>query len=200
MSEKADSVGAVTFPDASNKYPNPLGNFSKGLGYPEWHPIDTRKQVSQLFRFGFYTTIGSYGFLYLWKRTTFKLEIPLSAVAFFTIAKGMQSSLANLREKNDCWNTFWGLATANTIVLTAAFKSMPPKHKILTGVFGTSLATIFDRAYWAQSTSNPSYNAKYESAQVDKDLPKQSFWDIWQRRPLTDTVQELGVGRGIFKP
>ncbi|WLF77854.1 hypothetical protein PVL30_001576 [Lodderomyces elongisporus] len=200
MPEQIEVVEVAPLPEAANKYPNPLGNFSRGLGYPDWHPIDTRKEVTQIFRFGFYSTVGAYAFLYIWKRATFKIEIPLSAVAFFTIAKGVQSSVANLREKNDCWDTFWGLTAANTIVLTTAFRSMPPKHKILTAAFGTSLGTIADRAYWAQSTSSAKANAKYELDQTDKDLPKQEFWDIWQRRPITQTVQDLGVGRGIFKP
>ncbi|CAK9438596.1 uncharacterized protein LODBEIA_P28200 [Lodderomyces beijingensis] len=200
MSERVEVAEAVPLPEAANKYPNPLANFSRGIGYPEWHPIDTRKQVSQLFKFGFYTTVGSYAFLYLWKRATFKIEIPASAVAFFCIAKGVQSSLANLREKNDCWDTFWGLAAANTIVLSAGFRSMPAKSKVITGVLGTSLATVIDRAYWAQSTSSPAKDVKYELGQINKDLPKQSFWDVWSRRPITQTVEELGVGRGIFKP
>lgn len=200
MSEQVEVAEAVPLPDARNKFPNPLANFSKGLGYPEWHPIDTRKEVGQLFKFGFYSTVGSYAFLYIWKRTTFKLEIPIAAITFLTVAKGVQSSVANLREKNDCWNTFWGLTAANTVVLSAAFRSMPPKHKIITGALGTSLATIVDRAYWAQSTSSPTADAKYELANENKDLPKQGFWDVWQRRPITQTVEELGVGRGIFKP
>lgn len=200
MSEQVEVAEVVPLPDARNKYPNPLANFSKGLGYPEWHPIDTRKEVGQLFKFGFYSTVGSYAFLYIWKRTTFKLEIPISAITFLTVAKGVQSSVANLREKNDCWNTFWGLTAANTVVLSAAFRSMPAKHKVITGALGTSLATIVDRAYWAQSTSSPTTDAKYELANENKDLPQQGFWDIWQRRPITQTVEELGVGRGIFKP
>ncbi|KAI5953345.1 hypothetical protein KGF54_002716 [Candida jiufengensis] len=175
------------------KYPNPLANFSRGIGYPKWQPIDTKKQVSELFRFGFYSTVGSYAFLYLWKRTTFKLTIPISAITFITVAKGLQSSLANLREKNDCWNIFWGLTGANTLILSLGFKSMPPKVKIITGFLGTTAATIIDRAYWAQSTSSPVKNVRYELDQSNKDLTQQQFWDVWSRRPATETFEDLNV-------
>ena len=200
MSDKVEVAEVAPLPDASYKYPNPLANFTKGLGYPEWQPIDTKKEVGQIYRFGFYSTVGAYAWLYFWKRTTFKLELPLSVIGFFSIAKGVQDSIANIREINDCWNTFWGLTAANTVVLSAGFRSMPPKHKIITGALGTSIATILDRAYWAQSTSSPRLDAKYELANTNENLPKQQFWDVWQRRPITQTVEELGVGRGIFKP
>ena len=107
MSDKVEVAEVAPLPDASYKYPNPLANFTKGLGYPEWQPIDTKKEVGQIFRFGFYSTVGAYAWLYFWKRTTFKLELPLSVIGFFSIAKGVQDSIANIREINDCWNTFW---------------------------------------------------------------------------------------------
>ncbi|EMG46680.1 hypothetical protein SBY92_005424 [Candida maltosa Xu316] len=200
MPEQVEVAEVTPLPTAAFKYPNPLANFSQGLGYPAWTPIDTKKEVGQLFRFGFYTTVGAYGWLYFFKRSTFKLGLPISALAFVTIAKGVQDSVANIRETNDCWNIFWGLSAANTVVLSAGFKSMPIKHKLITGILGTSVATILDRAYWAQSTSSPRLDAKYELANMNKDLPKQQFWDVWERKPISQTVEELGVGRGIFKP
>ncbi|KAI5960299.1 uncharacterized protein KGF55_004591 [Candida pseudojiufengensis] len=175
------------------KYPNPLANFSRGIGYPQWKPIDTKKQVFELFKFGFYSTVGSYAFLYMWKRTTFKLTIPISAITFITVAKGIQSSLANLREKNDCWNIFWGLIGSNTLILSLGFKNMPPRTKIITGFLGTTAATIIDRAYWAQSASSPVKNAKYDLNQSNEKLTKQQFWDVWNRRPATETFQDLNV-------
>ncbi|CAI5758817.1 unnamed protein product [Candida verbasci] len=189
----------ISLPNSVDKYPNPLANFTKGIGYPKWEPIDTKKQVSQILRFGFYTTVGSYAWIYLWKRSTFKIGVPIAAVSFFAIAKGLQSSLANLREKNDSWNVFWALGAANTIVLTAGFKNLPPKHKLLSGIFGTCLVTLIDRAWWASATSSISKNANYELGQINKELPKQGFWDVWSRRPITQTVEELGIGRGIVK-
>lgn len=200
MSVNVEVAEVFPLPDSSFKSPSPLANFSKGIGYPAWSPIDTQKEVGQILRFGLYSTVGAYAWLYFWKRTTFKLQIPLSVVAFFGVARGVQDSVANIRETNDCWNTFWGLTAANAVVLSAGFKNLPAKHKVITATLGTAVATILDRAYWAQSTTSPRLDAKYELANENEKLPKQQFWDVWQRRPITQTVEELGVGRGIFKP
>lgn len=35
MSDKVEVAEVAPLPDASYKYPNPLANFTKGLGYPE---------------------------------------------------------------------------------------------------------------------------------------------------------------------
>lgn len=53
MSDKVEVAEVAPLPDASYKYPNPLANFTKGLGYPEWQPIDTKKEVGQILDLGF---------------------------------------------------------------------------------------------------------------------------------------------------
>ncbi|KAK6202640.1 uncharacterized protein RJT21DRAFT_20940 [Scheffersomyces amazonensis] len=201
MSEPIEATTTeVVYPDSTFKFPNPLANFTNASAYPPWKPVDTKKQTLQVFKFGFYTTVGAYAWLYLWKRTTFKIELPLAAVGFFTVATGTKGIITNLREKNDGWNTFWAVGAGNLACLTVGFRSMPPKHKVLTGIFGASVTALLDHAYWAQSTSSAGQNVKYLPANTDDEVDKQQFWDVWKRRPLSQTVESLGAGRGIFKP
>lgn len=45
MPEQVEVAEVVPLPDSSFKYPSPLANFSKGIGYPAWTPIDTQKKL-----------------------------------------------------------------------------------------------------------------------------------------------------------
>lgn len=197
MSEEAQPV---TYPDSTNKWPTPFVNMANASAYPPFSPVDTKGETAKVFKFGFYTTIGAYTWLYLWKRTTFKLAMPLTVVGFATTATAAKGAITNLREKNDGWNTFFAVGAGNLAVLTAGFKSMPAKHKFLTGIGGAAAAALIDHALWAQSPSSAGQDTTYALANTDKEFNKQQFWDVWKRRPLTQTVEELGVGRGIFKP
>lgn len=198
MSEGANEA-AKTFNDSTFKWPRPFGNVTGASAYPPWTPVDTKKRTAQVFRVSFYTTLGAYTWLYIWKRTAFKLGLPLAAIGFATTATAAKGMITNLREKNDGWNTFWGVATGNLVVLTAGFRSMPVRHKIMTGLGGAALAALLDHISWSESTSYAAANVKHEMANTGKELPKQEFWDVWRRRPLSQTVEELGSGRGIFK-
>lgn len=186
------------YPDSTFKVPNPFVNLTNASAYPKWEPIDTRGETAKIFKFSFYSTIGAYAWLYIWKRTTFKLEIPLTVVGFTTVATASKSMIANLREKNDGWNTFWAVGLGNLVVLSAGFRNMPVKHKILTGFSGAMVTGLINHWAWAQSTSFPGRDVKHYLSQDD--VPKQEFWDVLRRRPLSQTVQELGVGRGVLKP
>jgi hypothetical protein len=194
------SVEVTTYPDSTNKWPTPFVNLANASAYPAFKPVDTKKQTSQIFKFSFYTTVGAYAWLYLWKRTTFKLGLPMTVVGFATVATGAKGIVTNLREKNDGWNTFWAVGAGNLAVLTAGFKNMPLKHKALTGLGGAAVAAFLDHAIWAQSASSAGRDYKFVEANGDEVLEKQQFWDVWKRRPLSQTVESLGVGRGIFKP
>jgi hypothetical protein len=196
MSELQTNV----YPDSTNKWPTPFSNLFSNHGYPAFTPIDTKKQTTQVFRFGFYTTVGAYSWLYLWKRTTFKVELPLTVVGFATVATAFKGIITNLREVNDAWNTFWAVGTGNLFVLTAGFKNMPLRHKLLTGVFGASLTALIDATVWAQSNSSAGQDTRYETNNTTNELGEQRFWDVWKRRPLSQTVDSLGAGRGILKP
>lgn len=187
-------------PNARNKGPTPFANFGAASGYPAWKPIDTQKRAFTVLRLGVYTTFGAYAWLYIWRRSTIKIAMPLAVTAFATVAVGTQGIIANLREKNDSWNTFVAVGAANLAVLSAGFKSMPAKHKLMSGVGGTVAATLVDRLLHAQSTSFLGRDIKYMTGNGEVTTEhNQEFWDVMKRRPMSQTVDMLGVGRGIFK-
>lgn len=196
----SETEAVAVVPDSTFKWPRPFGNLSNASAYPPFEPVDTKKKTLQVFRFSFYTTAGAYAWLYIWKRTTFKLGLPATVIAFATVATGAKAMITNIREKNDGWNTFWGVAAGNLTVLTVGFKTMPLKHKAMTGVAGACAAAFADHFRWAQSTSSAYTDVTYAKSNTEEELPKQKFWDVWQRRPLSQTVEELGVGRGVLKP
>lgn len=201
MSEAVAPQEAVrTFPDSTFKLPTPFVNLTNASAYPKWEPVDTKKETSQIFRLTFYTTVGAYAWLYLWKRTTFKIGLPLTVVGFATVATATKGMVTNLREKNDAWNTFIAVGTGNLACLTAGFKTMPLKHKVLTGISGAAITAFLDHCSWSQSPTFGGRDTKHVMANTEEVLPKQQFWDVWRRRPLSQTVEELGEGRGIFKP
>lgn len=191
---------AKAFPDATFKLPSPFVNLTSASAYPAYEPVDTKKNTLRVFRLTFYTTVGAYAWLYLWKRTTFKVGIPLSFVGFATVATFAKGSIVNLREKNDAWNTFFAVGAGNLACLTVGFKQMPAKHKVLTGLTGAALTAFADHCLWSQSPSYAGRDTKHVMANTEEDLHKQQFWDVWRRRPLSQTVEELGEGRGIFRP
>ncbi|CUM67990.1 uncharacterized protein PRCAT00005704001 [Priceomyces carsonii] len=199
MAEEA-SEQSKQYPDSRFKWPTPFVNFANASAYPPWKPVDTKKETTQVFKFTFYSTVGAYAWLALWKRTTFKLGLPLTVVGFTTIATATKGVVTNIREKNDAWNTFWAVGTGNLACLTVGFRSMPARHKVLTGISGAIVTALLDHAYWAQSPSFGGRDTKHVKANTDQELEKQQFWDVWRRRPLSQTVEELGAGRGIFKP
>lgn len=200
MSESPAEQQTARIPDATHKWPTPFKNLFSSANYPPFTPIDTKKETTQVFRFGFYTTLGAYSWLYLWKRTTFKLNIPLSALGFVTTAIATKGVITNLREKNDYWNTFFSVGLGNLVVLTAGFKNLPLRHKFISGISGAAVVALIDATLHAQGQSFAGAHTRYEKANTDNDLPKQQFWDVWQRRPLSQTVELVGAGRGIFEP
>ena len=190
----------ASLPDATNKWPTPFVNFSNASAYPKWHPVDTQKKSLQVLRLGIYTTLGAYAWVYIWERATFKLGLPLTFTAFATVAVGTKGMVTNLREKNDGWNTLWAVAAANFAVLSLGFKNMPVKHKVLSGISGALLAAGIDHLWWVQSASFVGRDVKYINANTAQPVEnKEKFWDVWKRRPMSQTVEMLGVGRGIYK-
>lgn len=190
----------VQLPDSTFKFPRPFGNLFNANSFPKWEPVDTYGETSKVFKFSFYSTVGAYAWLYFWKRTTFKVGLPATVIGFATVATAGRGIVCNLREKNDGWNTFWGVGMGNLVVLTAGFKSMPIKHKIMTGITGAALTGLLNQWSWAQSINSPGKDVRHYLANDNSETPKQGFWDVMRRRPISQTVEELGVGRGIFKP
>ena len=68
----------------------------------------------------------------------------MTVVTFATVATASKGMITNLREKNDGWNTFWGVGLGNLACLTAGF-NMPVKHKVLTGISGAAIAAVLDQ-------------------------------------------------------
>lgn len=192
-------VEKKVYPDSTHKWPTPFVNFASGSAYPKWEPVDTKSKTIQVFKFSFYSTVGAYAWLYLWKRTTFKIGLPMAVAGFATVATATKGMVANLREKNDGWNTFWAVGAGNLTCLTLGFKNMPVKHKVLAGFSGAVLTAVIDLFMWAQSPSFAGRDVRFAEANTGDELPQQQFWDVWKRRPLSQTVGALGEGRGIFK-
>lgn len=126
--------------------------------------------------------------------------MPLSAVAFVTTAVGVRSGLANIRERNDPWNIFWGSVAGSTALATTSYRSLPVSTRAWATFLSASVLAIGEGTWYAQSASSAGQDVKQVLADSESALEKQQFWDVWRRRPLSQTVEELGVGRGIFKP
>lgn len=194
MAEEAKRV----YPQSNNKWPTPFSNLLSAYPYPKWEPVDTKKKTMQVFKLGFYSTVGAYGWLYIWKRTTFKIGLPLVITGFATVTVAVKGMIANLRETNDGWNTFWAVTAGNVATLTIAFKHIPVKHKVMGGLAGAALSALSEQLLWAQSTSSAGQDFKFAPANTE-DLPEQGFWDVWKRRPLSQTANALGSGRGFLE-
>ncbi|EGV64663.1 hypothetical protein PSN45_005001 [Yamadazyma tenuis] len=199
MSEETAAESPKTYPDSTFKLPRPFGNIFNASAYPQWEPVDTAGETKKIFKFTFYTTVGAYAWLYFWKRTAFKVELPLTVIGFTTVATATKGIITNLREKNDGWNTFWAVAAGNLAVLTGGFKTMPLKHKFMTGISGAAITGLLNQWSWAQSVNSPGREVKH-ILNTGEEVPKQQFWDVMRRRPISQTVDEMGVGRGILKP
>ncbi|RLV92109.1 hypothetical protein JA1_003433 [Spathaspora sp. JA1] len=190
-------------PNATFKLKAPLANFSSGIGYAPYKPFDTKEDTKKVFRFSFYTVTGSYVLLYMWRRVKFNLRLPLAAVGFSTLFTGFHHALGNIREKNDSWNSFWGGFVGAATSFQIFYRHVPVNRQVMSTLAIAGLISVFDRAKQAQSTSTVakefSYRTKLESeAEPEKDTG--GFWEVKQRRPLSETVERLGVGRGIFRP
>lgn len=198
--DKTVMAEIVSYPDATFKLPTPFVNLGNSSAYPKWTPINTKEQTSKVFRFTFYSTVGAYAWLTIWKRTAFLLKMPLSAVAFLTTAVGVRSGLANLREKNDPWNVFWASVAGSTALATTSYRTLPVATRAWATFLSASVIALFEGTWYAQSASSAGQDLKNVLAGSETALEKQQFWDVWKRRPLSQTVEELGVGRGILKP
>ncbi|EGW34883.1 uncharacterized protein SPAPADRAFT_58011, partial [Spathaspora passalidarum NRRL Y-27907] len=174
-------------PDATFKLKAPLANFSTGAGYPAFKPLDTKGDTWKVFRTGFYTVTGAYVIMYMWRRSTFNIVRPLAVVTSLSIITGVHHSLANIREKNDSWNSFWG-GVASSITLYQVFERGLPFRKQLFGTLAAASAIgILDRALASQRTSSAGQDFSYKTKKETEAEPvkhKQGFWEVWQRRPL----------------
>lgn len=126
------------------------------------------------------------------------LPVALGTYAFCT------GSLYNLQEGSTASAEFVSAGLASFIGLSIG--------SIKSNKFGKSLgmAVFFAIANWAGGLGGLGVNS-YKSHQQRGELRKQKsqdddwthqqgFWDVIYRRPLSQTVEVLGEGRGILKP
>ncbi|GMG24614.1 unnamed protein product [Ambrosiozyma monospora] len=66
-----------------------------------------------------------------------------------------------------------------------------------------SFTDLYDSSYnYKKSTgqiNNPESNKKLEASWEDGTYKKQGFWEVVYRKPLSETIADLGEGRGIGK-
>lgn len=117
----------------------------------------------------------------------------MGAVAVYSLVGaaycGAEAISANLREQNTAANAFAGGAAAGTIIGASLQRSVA---KSIGGalILGFAAAT-FD---WGFNRGRTESLRGGETKQVvlDDEHPKQGFWDLVHRRPLSQTIEELG--------
>lgn len=126
-------------------------------------------------------------------------------IGLFTVSGGFftfgESVAKNLREKNDALNQFYGGVLGGMAM--GAFRGTVPF--ILGG--GFFVGSILGVTSWAGHSLNglgkdSSYHNIDKTDPYGKTLegPKQGFWEMVYRRPLSQTVNDLGEKNVVFKP
>ncbi|KAF5095141.1 hypothetical protein DV451_004788 [Geotrichum candidum] len=100
-----------------------------------------------------------------------------------------QSVSANLREKNDAWNTFIGGAAAGAII-GATYKTLPKIIGFATLV-GSAVGIYEFSGGLAGFGREKALSVTGELTELE-DGQKQGFFDVVSRRPLSQTLDELG--------
>ncbi|ODV90021.1 hypothetical protein CANCADRAFT_99630 [Tortispora caseinolytica NRRL Y-17796] len=167
----------------------------------EFHPRNTRSDTSKMFGLSTFvglmvaslensmskTRTGPLGVF-----TTYGGSIGYFA-ALGTSFQFVSSCSANLREKEDGWNETIGGAAAGCVV---AFK-----RRTVGALFGYPLlfATTIGLLQWTGGKLSMGERAPMYAPDsvLDTKYEKQGFWEIVHRRPLSQTISELGEGRGI---
>uniref|UniRef100_A0A060T9D3 ARAD1D14542p n=1 Tax=Blastobotrys adeninivorans TaxID=409370 RepID=A0A060T9D3_BLAAD len=100
---------------------------------------------------------------------------------------------ANLHQKESAWNTFVGGMLAGG-VMGASYKNGARVSKVIGGAI--ALGTILGLAHW---TGNFNGYDRKEAAKQSSGEPvevekgdRQTFWQVVHRRPLSQTIDELG--------
>lgn len=135
------------------------------------------------------------------------IAIPLALSTYSFIS----SSLYNLDEKRTTVNEM--IAASSGILVATIFKSAPLNQKVglalgmgmFVGLFKWSGGLV--DSYYTNYT-NMVHNGQIKNQESNKSLDedfangtykKQGFWEVLYRRPLSETVEDLGEGRGIVK-
>ncbi|KAK4556483.1 hypothetical protein LTR86_006627 [Recurvomyces mirabilis] len=108
-----------------------------------------------------------------------------STTALFTAMGGAyeftKNASANLREKDDAWNAAYGGLSAGTMMGLRGY--------------GAGLATLL----YAFSFTGGSLAGYQRDPEVDE-VTRKEYLRKNRRRPVEDTVMEVGEGRGVYAP
>jgi len=116
-----------------------------------------------------------------------------STVALFAGMGGayafVSTASANLRQKNDPWNHFWGGMTGGAL--------LGLRRRTIPSVLGNGLAVGVILA--ATHVAGANFIAEPPQGTEDKILTKEEIRRRF-RRPIQETINEIGEGRGIYGP
>lgn len=135
------------------------------------------------------------------------IAIPLALSTYSFLS----SSLYNLDEKRTTVNEM--IAASSGILVATIFKSGPLNQKVGLALGMGLFVGLFKWAGGLVDSYYTNYTYMYQTNQIknqesnkslDEDLAngtykKQGFWEVLYRRPLSETVDDLGEGRGIVK-
>lgn len=135
------------------------------------------------------------------------IAIPLALSTYSFLS----SSLYNLDEKRTTTNEV--IAASSGILVATIFKSGPLNQKVglalgmglFVGLFKwagglvDSYYTNFTYMHQTNQIKNQESNKSLDEDFANGTYKKQGFWEVLYRRPLSETVDDLGEGRGIVK-
>lgn len=171
-----------------------------------FEPVDTMANTYKMAEFGFLALALVAG-----ARNTFSTEVIPTLVrakhtgilvGFTTVAAAayqyVASALANLRQKNDGVNSFYGGFVSGAIGASVTRK--------LPVIFGSAalLGSLMGLSTWAGGFTGLGAGSAYDSMDKNKEVPqlqegKQGLWDVTYRRPLSETVSLLGQDSVVLK-
>ncbi|GMM28474.1 hypothetical protein DAMA08_011900 [Martiniozyma asiatica (nom. inval.)] len=135
------------------------------------------------------------------------ISIPMALASYSFVS----NSLYNLDEERTTNNEM--IAAGSGILVATIFKKGPLNQKIGLALGMATFVGIFKWAGGLIDNYNTNYTHMYQSGQInnqvsnkqlDEDFAngtykKQGFWELLYRKPLSETIQDLGEGRGIGK-
>lgn len=135
------------------------------------------------------------------------ISIPLALSTYSFLS----SSLYNLDEERTTKNEM--IAASSGILVATIFKSGPLNQKVglalgmatfvglynWTGGLVGNFNTNFTNMYYNGEIHNQESNKSLDEEFANGTYKKQGFWELLYRKPLSETIEDLGEGRGIGK-
>lgn len=135
------------------------------------------------------------------------VSIPLALSTYSFIS----NSFYNLEEKRTTVNEM--IAASSGVLVATIFKYSPLNQKVGLALGMGLFVGLFKWAGGLVDSYDSNYTYQYQTGQIknqesnkslDEDFAngtykKQGFWEVLYRRPLSETVEDLGEGRGIVK-